>query len=140
MLRDQGHKELAFHAGMDSIEKAAIQNRFMTEPGIVMVATIAFGMGIDKPDIRYVLHTDLPASLKPITRRSARGAAVMGRRRRPCCSMGSTISACAASSSRKPRRPTNISGASTNGSTPNRLLRGAGLPSSYVAPLFRRER
>ena len=62
MLRDQGHKALAFHAGMDSIEKAAIQNRFMTEPGIVMVATIAFGMGIDKPDIRYVLHTDLPAS------------------------------------------------------------------------------
>lgn len=62
MLRDQGHSALAFHAGMDSIEKAAIQNRFMTEPGIVMVATIAFGMGIDKPDIRYVLHTDLPGS------------------------------------------------------------------------------
>ena len=62
MLRGQGHTALAFHAGMDSIEKAAIQNRFMTEPGIVMVATIAFGMGIDKPDIRYVLHTDLPAS------------------------------------------------------------------------------
>ena len=62
MLRDKGHKALAFHAGMDSIEKAATQNRFMSEPGIVMVATIAFGMGIDKPDIRYVLHTDLPAS------------------------------------------------------------------------------
>lgn len=62
MLRAQGHKALAFHAGMDSVEKAAIQNRFMTEPGIVMVATIAFGMGIDKPDIRYVLHTDLPGS------------------------------------------------------------------------------
>ena len=62
MLRGQGHKALAFHAGMDSAEKASIQNRFMTEPGIVMVATIAFGMGIDKPDIRYVLHTDLPGS------------------------------------------------------------------------------
>ncbi len=62
LLREKGHKALAFHAGMDSIEKSAIQNRFMTEPGIVMVATIAFGMGIDKPDIRFVAHTDLPAS------------------------------------------------------------------------------
>ena len=62
LLREKGHKALAFHAGMDSIEKSAIQNRFMTEPGTVMVATIAFGMGIDKPDIRFVAHTDLPAS------------------------------------------------------------------------------
>jgi len=62
LLREHGHKALAFHAGMDSAEKAQIQNRFMTEPAVVMVATVAFGMGIDKPDIRYVLHTDLPAS------------------------------------------------------------------------------
>jgi len=62
LLRDQGHDAAAFHAGLDSAEKEAIQNRFMSEPGIVIVATIAFGMGIDKPDIRYVLHTDLPAS------------------------------------------------------------------------------
>ena len=61
-LRDEGHMALAFHAGMDAHDKVQAQNRFMTEPGIVMVATIAFGMGIDKPDIRYVLHTDLPAS------------------------------------------------------------------------------
>lgn len=61
-LRDNGHGALAFHAGMDPHDKVQAQNRFMTEPGIVMVATIAFGMGIDKPDIRYVLHTDLPAS------------------------------------------------------------------------------
>lgn len=64
MLRDKGHSALAFHAGIDSSEKAVIQNRFMTEPGIVMVATIAFGMGIDKPDIRFVAHTDLPGSLE----------------------------------------------------------------------------
>ncbi|HZD26528.1 MAG TPA: ATP-dependent DNA helicase RecQ, partial [Alphaproteobacteria bacterium] len=64
MLRDKGHKALAFHAGMDSAEKERVQNRFMSEPGIVMVATVAFGMGIDKPDIRYVLHVDLPASLE----------------------------------------------------------------------------
>ncbi|MHA1600481.1 MAG: DNA helicase RecQ [Alphaproteobacteria bacterium] len=61
-LRDEGHAALAFHAGMEAYDKVQAQNRFMTEPGIVMVATIAFGMGIDKPDIRYVLHTDLPAS------------------------------------------------------------------------------
>ena len=62
MLRADGHDALAFHAGMDSAEKESVQNRFMSEPGIVIVATIAFGMGVDKPDIRYVLHTDLPAS------------------------------------------------------------------------------
>ncbi len=62
MLCEQGHTALAFHAGMDARVKAQVQNRFMTEPGVVIVATVAFGMGIDKPDIRYVLHTDLPAS------------------------------------------------------------------------------
>ena len=62
LLREAGHAALAFHAGMESAVKEQVQDRFMTEPGIVMVATVAFGMGIDKPDIRYVLHTDLPAS------------------------------------------------------------------------------
>jgi ATP-dependent DNA helicase RecQ len=62
LLREKGHQAIAFHAGMDSAVKEQAQNRFMTEPGIVMVATVAFGMGIDKPDIRYVLHTDLPGS------------------------------------------------------------------------------
>jgi ATP-dependent DNA helicase RecQ len=61
-LRENGHAALAFHAGMEAHDKVQAQNLFMTEPGIVMVATIAFGMGIDKPDIRYVLHTDLPGS------------------------------------------------------------------------------
>jgi ATP-dependent DNA helicase RecQ len=62
LLCEAGVTALAFHAGMDSAQKEQVQNRFMTEPGLVIVATIAFGMGIDKPDIRYVLHTDLPAS------------------------------------------------------------------------------
>ncbi|MBT5416237.1 MAG: DNA helicase RecQ [Rhodospirillaceae bacterium] len=61
MLREAGHDAHAFHAGMESAEKERVQNRFMTEPGVVVVATIAFGMGIDKPDIRFVLHADLPA-------------------------------------------------------------------------------
>ena len=62
MLLADGHKAIAYHAGMESGPRAAAQDRFMTEPGVVIVATIAFGMGIDKPDIRFVLHTDLPGS------------------------------------------------------------------------------
>ncbi len=62
ILRAHGHAAMAYHAGMDGAARAAVQDRFMTEPGTVIAATIAFGMGIDKPDIRYVLHTDLPAS------------------------------------------------------------------------------
>jgi ATP-dependent DNA helicase RecQ len=62
LLTGSGIRALPYHAGMDAAERAANQNAFMTEPGLVMVATIAFGMGIDKPDIRYVFHTDLPGS------------------------------------------------------------------------------
>ena len=64
LLRGEGHNAYAFHAGMEASEKEDLQNRFMTEEGVVMAATVAFGMGIDKPDIRYVLHTDLPASFE----------------------------------------------------------------------------
>ncbi|MBE9559040.1 MAG: DNA helicase RecQ [Proteobacteria bacterium] len=62
LLRDEGHKALAYHAGMEAGTRNSVQDRFMTEPGTVITATIAFGMGIDKPDIRYVFHTDLPGS------------------------------------------------------------------------------
>ena len=62
LLRDAGHKAMAYHAGMDARARNAVQDSFMTEPGMVIAATIAFGMGIDKPDIRYVFHTDLPGS------------------------------------------------------------------------------
>ena len=62
LLCEDGHKAMPYHAGMDSRARTAAQDRFMTEPGTVIAATIAFGMGIDKPDIRYVLHTDLPGS------------------------------------------------------------------------------
>ncbi len=64
MLCEDGIPALPYHAGMDKGERDANQDTFMTEPGSVMVATIAFGMGIDKPDIRFVLHTDLPGSME----------------------------------------------------------------------------
>jgi ATP-dependent DNA helicase RecQ len=60
----QGINALAYHAGMTKDAREASQNSFMTEPYTVMAATIAFGMGIDKADVRYVFHADLPASLE----------------------------------------------------------------------------
>ncbi|OHV90111.1 DNA helicase RecQ [Mesorhizobium sp. ORS 3428] len=63
-LEQNGITALAYHAGMSKDAREANQNAFMTMSGVVMVATIAFGMGIDKPDVAYVFHTDLPASLE----------------------------------------------------------------------------
>lgn len=60
----QGFSALPYHAGLDAEKRAAHQRRFLREDGIVMCATIAFGMGIDKPDVRYVAHLDLPKSLE----------------------------------------------------------------------------
>ena len=64
MLVEDGVRALPYHAGMDAWEREAHQNIFMTDPGVVIVATIAFGMGIDKADVRYVFHTDLPGSME----------------------------------------------------------------------------
>ncbi|MEO8670610.1 MAG: DNA helicase RecQ [Tahibacter sp.] len=63
-LVEQGVAALAYHAGMDTATRTANQQRFLREDGVVMVATIAFGMGIDKPDVRFVAHVDLPKSLE----------------------------------------------------------------------------
>ncbi|WP_454829428.1 DNA helicase RecQ [Pseudoxanthomonas wuyuanensis] len=63
-LVEQGFNALPYHAGLDAKVRAHNQRRFLREEGIVMVATIAFGMGIDKPDVRFVAHTDLPKSLE----------------------------------------------------------------------------
>ena len=63
-LGQNGIRALPYHAGMDKAERDANQDVFMTETGVVMVATIAFGMGIDKADVRFVLHTDLPGSIE----------------------------------------------------------------------------
>ena len=64
LLAGRGFKALPYHAGLPSQMRAAHQARFLREEGIVMVATIAFGMGIDKPDVRFVAHVDLPKSVE----------------------------------------------------------------------------
>jgi ATP-dependent DNA helicase RecQ len=63
-LGQQGIAALPYHAGLDAGTRQHNQQRFLREDGIVMVATIAFGMGIDKPDVRFVAHLDLPKSLE----------------------------------------------------------------------------
>ncbi len=63
-LCKEGMNALPYHAGLPPEVRAANQRRFLREDGIVMCATIAFGMGIDKPDVRFVAHTDLPKSME----------------------------------------------------------------------------
>jgi ATP-dependent DNA helicase RecQ len=63
-LRDHGFTALPYHAGMEMKEREENQRRFQHEQGVIMVATIAFGMGIDKPDVRFVLHVDMPSSIE----------------------------------------------------------------------------
>ncbi len=63
-LAGNGHVALPYHAGLDSRTRGENQARFLREDGVIMVATIAFGMGIDKPDVRFVAHLDLPKSVE----------------------------------------------------------------------------
>ncbi|TBR37151.1 MULTISPECIES: DNA helicase RecQ [Dyella] len=63
-LAESGIPALPYHAGLDAATRAANQQRFLREDGVVMVATVAFGMGIDKPDVRFVAHLDLPRSME----------------------------------------------------------------------------
>ena len=63
-LSEQGIRALPYHAGLDSDVRQANQDRFLREDAIVMVATIAFGMGIDKPDVRFVAHLDMPKNIE----------------------------------------------------------------------------
>ncbi|PZV24930.1 MAG: DNA helicase RecQ [Cyanobium sp.] len=63
-LRAAGHDAIAYHAGMEAPQRSAALSRFRRDSGVIVVATIAFGMGIDKPDVRFVAHVDLPKSLE----------------------------------------------------------------------------
>ena len=64
LLREEGFHALPYHAAMDQAAREANQNAFITDQAVVMVATIAFGMGIDKADVRFVVHTDLPGTME----------------------------------------------------------------------------
>ena len=64
LLREAGHEALPYHAGLPDADRARHQRRFLRDDGVVIVATIAFGMGIDKPDVRFVAHIDLPKSIE----------------------------------------------------------------------------
>ncbi|MDV7143632.1 DNA helicase RecQ [Tropicimonas sp. TH_r6] len=63
-LREAGHSACHYHGGMDADDRRAVEHRFQTEDGLIVVATVAFGMGVDKPDIRWVAHADLPKSIE----------------------------------------------------------------------------
>ena len=63
-LRDAGHLALHYHGGMDAEDRRIAERRFQQEDGLIVVATVAFGMGVDKPDIRWVAHADLPKSIE----------------------------------------------------------------------------
>lgn len=64
ILRDKGYNALPYHAGLSSEERFENQERFLAEPAVIIVATIAFGMGIDKSNVRFVYHLNLPSSLE----------------------------------------------------------------------------
>ncbi len=63
-LKEQGRDALPYHAGLDAATRHTNQRRFLREEGVIMVATVAFGMGIDKPNVRFVAHLDLPKSME----------------------------------------------------------------------------
>ncbi|WP_164660645.1 DNA helicase RecQ [Tropicibacter sp. Alg240-R139] len=63
-LREAGHSACYYHGGMDAEDRRIVETRFAREDGLIVVATVAFGMGIDKPDIRWVAHADLPKSIE----------------------------------------------------------------------------
>jgi len=63
-LREAGHKACHYHGGMEAGDRRDVERRFAVEDGLIVVATVAFGMGVDKPDIRWVAHADLPKSIE----------------------------------------------------------------------------
>ncbi|MGI9391351.1 MAG: DNA helicase RecQ [Boseongicola sp.] len=63
-LREKGQVAVAYHGGMEADRRRDVERQFQTEDGLIVVATVAFGMGIDKPDIRWVAHADLPKSIE----------------------------------------------------------------------------
>ncbi len=73
ILCEAGIAALPYHAGLDGAVRQKHQNRFLREEGLVMVATVAFGMGIDKPDVRFVAHLDMPKNIEGYYQETGRG-------------------------------------------------------------------
>ncbi len=71
-LNENGHRALPYHAGMSMAQRSEHQRRFTHEDGLIIVATVAFGMGIDKPDVRFVAHLDMPQSIEHFYQESGR--------------------------------------------------------------------
>ncbi len=72
-LGEAGHAAVAYHAGLEAEERRRVETRFQRDDGLIVVATVAFGMGIDKPDIRWVAHADLPKSIESYYQEIGRG-------------------------------------------------------------------
>ena len=72
-LREDGHPACFYHGGMEAEGRRHVEERFATEDGLIVVATVAFGMGVDKPDIRWVAHADLPKSIEAYYQEIGRG-------------------------------------------------------------------
>lgn len=72
-LREAGHSACHYHGGMEAEDRREVETRFQREDGLIVVATVAFGMGIDKPDIRWVAHADLPKSIEAYYQEIGRG-------------------------------------------------------------------
>ena len=72
-MQQQGFNALPYHAGLDTGTRADNQSRFFREDRVIVVATIAFGMGIDKPDVRFVAHLDLPKTVESYYQETGRG-------------------------------------------------------------------
>ena len=71
-LNEHGYRALPYHAGLTMTERNENQHRFTREEGLIIVATVAFGMGIDKPDVRFVAHLDMPQSIEHFYQESGR--------------------------------------------------------------------
>ena len=95
MLRERGVYAVAYHAGMARQEREAVQEAFMEDGADVIVGTIAFGMGIDKSNVRFVFHYDISDSVHSYYQEIAAGPDATGNRRRPSSSTARRISASA---------------------------------------------
>jgi ATP-dependent DNA helicase RecQ len=85
-LREEGFPARAYHAGLEDDVRGKVQDWFMNSTGGIVVATIAFGMGIDKADIRYVYHTTRPRAWRIIRKKSAAQGVTGSLRSAKCCS------------------------------------------------------